>query len=516
MPPFTRLSRSARRGVTSTGVIVAAGATLIMIGAAWMVADGGGSAETIGAADLYTVEQGEFEITIPASGELAALEQFELRCELEGDASVLWIIEEGATVSEGDLLFKLDDEAVRERIQGLEEEVVSAQNIHRNREASLEIAQETRKSELQVAQVKVDQAELAMRAWEEGEVRTTREGNELAVRTAEKDYSRLKDKYEKSLQLREKDFISQDELETDEINVIKAEAKLSEATLARDMYEKYTYFKEQLQKESDRDQAIAEKTRTQKRTDATVRSAEEDVAAASKTLESKQERLTKWETQLERCIVRAPADGMVVYGSTVNRRRWDDQPPLQVGTKLYRNQLVMVLPNTERMAANVKVNEALSGRIEADQTAVLRTDAIPDAVLEGNVLNVGVMAEDGGWRDPNRRDYRVQIGLTDGHGLILKPSMRVKANIHVDTVTGVLFVPVQAIHRRGRHSFVYKLDGNGYVEHPVRVDRNSELFAEITQGLTSGDQVLLVDPPAGTVTQRLEDTVGGPPPGSTG
>ena len=507
MPPLNRPSRRHRRALTSTGVLVAAGATLIMIGAAWMVADGGGEAGIVGPSDLFTVEQGNFEVTVPASGELAALEQVEIRCELEGNATVIEIIDEGTNVTEGDLLFRLDDEAVRENIQNIEEDVVAAENTLLNNEASLEISEELRNSSLQKAQVTVDQAELALKAWQEGEVRTAREQNELSMRTAQKDYNRLKDKYDKSIELRAKNFISQDELEQDEISMIKAEAELSKATLAKEMYEKYTFFKDKLQKESDRDQAIAEMARVRKRTDAEVRSAKNNVGAAQQSLESKKERLEKWQIQLARCEVKAPADGMVVYGSTVNRGRWDDSPPLQVGSSLHRNQLIIVLPNTERMSADVKVNEALSGLIERGQPVILETDAIPDVIIDGEVLGVSVLAEDGGWRDPNRRDYRVQIGLDDDHGLTLKPSMRVKANIHVDTVQDVLFVPVQAIHRRGRHVFVYKLNGSGYVEHPVEVDRHSELFAEVATGLESGDQVLLVDPPAGTVTIRIEESV---------
>ncbi|MEE2907640.1 MAG: HlyD family efflux transporter periplasmic adaptor subunit [Planctomycetota bacterium] len=507
MTPLNRPSWRRRRALTSTGVLIASGAALIMLGAAWMVADGGGQADIIGPSDLYQVEQGSFEVTIPASGELAALEQVEIRCELEGEATITEIIGEGTNVTKGDLLFRLDDEGVRERIQNIEEDVVAAENTLRNRQASFEIAKELRESSLQKSQVAVDQAELALKAWQEGEVRTAREQNELSVRTAQKDYKRLKEKHDKSIELREKNFISQDELEKDEIAMIKAEAELSRATLSKEMYEKYTYFKEKLQKESDQDQAIAEMARVRKRTDAEVRSAKDNVDAAQQTLESKQERLQKWQLQLTRCEVLAPADGMVVYGSTVNRRGWDDQPPLQVGTNLHRNQLIIVLPNTERMSAAVKVNEALSGLIEQGQPVIINTDAIPDAIIEGEVLGVSVLAEDGGWRDPNRRDYRVQIAIDDDHGLPLKPSMRVKANIHVDTVEGVLFVPVQAIHRRGRHVFVYKLNGNGYVEHAVKVDRHSELFAEVATGLEAGDQVLLVNPPAGTVTLRIEDAV---------
>ena len=83
--------------------------------------------------------------------------------------------------------------------------------------------------------------------------------------------------------------------------------------------------------------------------------------------------------------------------------------------------------------------------------------------------------------------------------------MRVKVDIFVDKVVDALFVPIQAIHRRGRDVFVYLQDGDEYVEQIVDIDRNSELFVEIIGGLDLGDQVLLVDPPAGTVIRQLDD-----------
>ena len=62
-----------RRGLTSTGVLVAAGAAMIMLGAAWLASDGsGGSSGVVDQADLYTVEMGDFDITIPASEDLPA------------------------------------------------------------------------------------------------------------------------------------------------------------------------------------------------------------------------------------------------------------------------------------------------------------------------------------------------------------------------------------------------------------------------------------------------------------
>ena len=374
------------------------------------------------------------------------------------------------------------------------------------RTADFAIAQKSRESSLAQANVAVDQNKLALLAWREGEVVAKRSQLALSLRTAEKDFKRLEEKYKKSLELRDRDFISQNDLEQDEITMIRAEAQLSEARLDQQVYEKYTFEMDKQRKESDLKQAEDELERVETRTRASVRSAESNLAAAESNLASKEERLSKDQQQLLNCTMAAPAPGMVVYGTTINGGGgWDREVgPLRVGSKVSRNQLLIVLPNTDRMFADVKVNEALSGHVKAGQPATIRMDAFSDSELRGMVDSVGVLAEGGGWRDPNRRDYSVKISIDNTEGLPLKPSMRCKSLILIDTVTAALFIPVQSVHRGERGSLVYLAESGRYRPTSVTLGRSSELYVEVLGGLAAGDQVLLRDPPPGTVLD-MED-----------
>jgi HlyD family secretion protein len=228
--------------------------------------------------------------------------------------------------------------------------------------------------------------------------------------------------------------------------------------------------------------------------------------AATTNLASKKERLDRYRSDLEACTMVSPSGGLVVYGTSLGRDRWDREDSLKVGSRVSRNRLLIVLPDTSRMLANVKVNEALSGLVKADQKATIRLDAFPDTVLSGNVLSIGVLAEGGGWRDPNRRDYSVTVELDNIAALPLKPSMRCQASILVDHVTEVAYVPVQAIHRTGRQTVVYVSRDGVFESRPVDIGRTSELYAEITSGLVAGELVLLTDPPVGTVVEQEDKT----------
>jgi multidrug efflux pump subunit AcrA (membrane-fusion protein) len=293
----------------------------------------------------------------------------------------------------------------------------------------------------------------------------------------------------------------------DEINMIKAKARLEQSVLATRVYEEYEYEQEEAQKESDVDQATAERERVAKRTKAELETARADVASKQHQLASRNERLTDLREQLVHCIVVAPSDGLVVYAASLETHRWSrgDRGDLQVGSEVRKNELVMVLPDVSEMTAEVKVNEALSGLIETGQRVIITSDAVPDVALEGEVLSIGVLAESGGWRDPNRRDYTVKVLLTDTGGLGLKPSMRCKAEIYVGVVEDAIYVPLQAVFREGTGAYVYVPGGGGYAQRRVSLGKASGLYAEITTGLDSGETVLLREPEVREIVARLED-----------
>ena len=460
-----------------------------------------------GAADRHVVRRGAFDITVPASGELAALKQIEIHNRLETRAVITEITEEGKLVKAGDILLRFNDEELRSKTKDAEEAVIGAQNDMDSALADLEINENNSESEVAKAQLKVELADLALKGWREGEVVTARQDLALAKQIAEMNFNRLQQRFEASERLYEKEFISLDEFKQDEIALVEAEAKLKQTELDSQVYEQYTYVKERKQKESDLRQAQDELVRVQQRQHAEVSKARSNVVSKQRQLASKQDRLKKYQQQLEYCTITAPQDGLVVHAPSLQNYRYmmGGGQSLQVGTELYRNQLAMVLPDTSQMVAEVKVTESLSGLIEPGQRAIVTSDALPDVVLRGEVLSIGVMAQAGGWSDPNRRDYTVKIKLTEGNDLGLKPSMRCTAEINVRRIEDSLFVPIQAVFRTGPLSYVYLPQGSGFAQRRVQLGEASELFLQILDGLTEGDVVLLREPTVGEIVARLDE-----------
>ncbi len=489
-----------RRALSTTAlVIVVALGAVIVLGLATM---GGGSSTAAAPGELFAITQGGFDITVPASGHLRAANQVMVRNELESGAVITELVPEGKIVSEGDILMRLNDEAILDGIRNAEFNLTQAQSDFENVRTNLEILRKKRDSELATKQLAIDLADLALQSWREGEVVAERLKLRLAIETAQKNHERLKHKYESSLRLFEQKFISKDELDQDEIALLNADAALKRADLDSEVYEQYTYRQDKQIKESDLRQARDEMERAVARLASELRGTESSLANYEKRLANRTESLDNLRRQLELCTVVAPSEGMVIYATSMGDREGDEE--LKVGRTLYRNELVLLIPDMSKMVASVKVNEALSGLIAEGQRASITCDAFPDSTLSGTVSFVGVLAEGGGWRDPSRRDYTMKIDIDDGHDMGLKPSMRCTADIEVGRVDDALFVPIHAIHRTADTAWVWRRDGGGFAQHPVTVGQFSERYVVIEAGLADGDEVLLREPAPSQVTSRLD------------
>jgi len=487
---------------------IVVGAIILLGGAAailwWLAAAADRAGAGPGRSDIHEARRGGFDIVIPASGELVAQSQIEIKNRLNTDAIITEIVDEGAVVRRGDVLVRFNDDAIRTEVQEAEDEAINAQNELESATAELEIVRKTRESEVEKAQLAMEIAALELESWEHGAVVAQREELTLAVETAELDHARLLERFDASKRLYEQEFISLDEFKQDEIALVEARATLRLARLAIEVFEQYEYQKQRKQLESDLDQASKELARVISRQDATVRRAESDMDSKQRQLENRRVRLTEAREQFVLCTIYAPADGLVVYASSLeDLGHWDDDETIGVGVEVRSNEYIMVLPDITRMAADVKVNEALSGRIAPGQVATVICDAAPDRALSGAVQRIGVLAETGGRRDPYRRDYTVRVRLDGLNNLDLKPSMRCRADIKVETVVDALHVPIQAVHREGAATFVYVPESGGFAQQLVTLGRASEMYIEITGGLSAGDRVLMREPAAREIMRRL-------------
>lgn len=458
----------------------------------------GSAGDNVPVDDRYKVKVTTFDMAIPATGELEALNSVEIRNQVDGKTVIKWIIDEGSRVKEGDLLVQLSSDDIVNRIEEETLSVEAARNELFSAQQAVELQVSQNESTKGKAQLAVDLAELELKRWQEGEVATKRKDIEVRLQLAKRNAEQRKEDYENSEMLFKEGFISKSELVTDENRLDEAKAELEKALLAKRIYEEYEYPKDEKSKTSDVDEAKVELDRVVSANERTLQQKKADLTNRERQLSIRETRLQKFQDQFAACTIKAPSDGLVVYGSSVGRNPWRRDPPLQIGQEVYSNQLLIILPDTSAMVASVRVHETQSSRVKVGMPATVKIDAVSKLQLKAAVRSVGVMAEQTGMGS-QVREFTIRLLIEGANEWDLKPSMRCKADIILGRVEDALAVPIQAVYVERGKAYVWVPSGTMWKKEPVSTGRNSETMIEIKSGLKAGDMVLLRPPTPGEI-----------------
>ena len=508
-------SRS-RRGFSLTKLGIGVGLLALVGGGGYLAMGRSGTGQTHLASEVALAESRTFDIVLTANGDLAARKQTELRNSLEMESSIAEIIDEGKTVKKDDVLVRLNDEELQKQKDAETLDYTSAQSEAVSAQKAYEIQEIENDAAFNKATVTLELARLELKKWE-GENGAKTQELELALTAAKKDHERMKEKYEKAVALHAREFLSTDQLKQDEVSLIQAESKLATATTDLDVHRNFTQVKERRKLESDISEAVAELERVKRKNESELSSKKATLDKALAEKAQRERKLAKLQRQLDACVIKAPTDGLVVYASSIQPSwRWDNQGPMAIGRKVYPNEVIIVLPDTSEMLAQIKVHESLVNRVKPGMKATVKIDAAQGKTFEGKVDSIGIMAQQGGgWMGDNVREYEVKIALDLPPGSpALKPSMRCEAQIITESVADALSVPLTAIFNEGPRTVVYAVRGAKYEKVPVKVGRRSDLMAELTSGVRAGENVLLREPPPALVLNDAKEE--GPKDGPKG
>ena len=111
---------SHRSGRALIAPLVALAITATAVGGMlWWAASGAAPDPTTDAV-LFEVIQDDFEAAITEPGDMESAENQEIRCEVQSRGAagsrILWVIDEGSNVKQGDLLVRLDDSALQQEL----------------------------------------------------------------------------------------------------------------------------------------------------------------------------------------------------------------------------------------------------------------------------------------------------------------------------------------------------------------------------------------------------------------
>src|SRR5688572_13313032 len=461
---------------------------------------------------FFTINPMTLDIVIRKDGELQAVKNTDIVCQVEGQSTIRTIVPEGTYVKKGEPLFELDSSEIRRKIQTAHLDVQKAESDLTAAKEQLAIQHSKNTADLEAANVELKLAQLDYKEYTDGKY--PQQLNE-AMRNVQMAESDLKSKAQALAQtkaLLSKGFVTQSEVEKSDMEHVKAqnefEKKSTELVVLRD----FTHLKDSADKENKVAQAEKKVARVQSENASNLAQKDADARTKERALVIHKATLEHYEEQLKNCTVTAPADGIVVYGSSVNSMFFRESP-IQAGAQVREQQLVVRLPETMTMKAVARIGEhqAVKLRVDKDKPmrATVKIVGRPEPIA-GSITNMSVLSDNQQrWWNPDLKEFPVDVTL-DQTPQGLKPGASAAVEIVIDRMRDVLAVPVGAIYTRGEKSWVFVNDAGKYVPTEVKTGASNETHVQLTSGVTPGQQVVLLQVGQGRELLGLPDEVPAP------
>ena len=407
------------------------------------------STATVAPFDHIVLEQGEIE---SSSNQVVTSE---VKSRGGSGIAILWVVEEGTRVKEGDKLVELDRAELETREKEQKIAVITAEARLATAEANLEQAKIARKEYLEGLFIQEEKGILAKRAVAEQQLRTATLKLQSGERLVSKGLA-------KSLQL-----------EADQFAVADAQNKLDVEDAALKVLRNLTKQKMLVQYDSDIEAATASLS-----------------AAESELLEEKAE-YEDVSSQIDKCVMYAPADGVVVHANRYSSRGGSAEFVVEAGATVRERQEIIRLPDPTLMQIKCKINESRVTLIREGMPAKISVDAIPGLQLVGRVKKVNRYAEPGSWMSSSVKEYATIVEIIDPPENI-RTGMTAEAQIFVEQLPDALQVPIQALYEHGNDFYTLVQRGDDQFETvTVKVQATNDQMAAIESGLQEGDSVIL-------------------------
>ncbi|HQH74170.1 MAG TPA: efflux RND transporter periplasmic adaptor subunit, partial [bacterium] len=288
-------------------------------------------------------------------------------------------------------------------------------------------------------------------------------------------------------------YLSQSELDNDKLSATRADIQLQSAQNALDLLRNYTSKRQLAQYNSDVKEASMALERTQRKANANIVQASADLQAKQSEFDRQISKMKKLEGQIDKAVVRADMDSVVVY-VTQSRGFRGNEEPLREGSQIRERQELIYLPTTSSYKADIKIHESALDKIRLDLPVRITIDAMPGKVFSGHVATIAPLPDQQSmFMNPDLKLYNTEIFI-DGDGDGLRSGMTCQAEIVIDQFKDTAYVPVQAVLQIGGKPSVYVVQGDKMEARAVEIGPDNNRLIQIKSGLQKGEKVVLTPP----------------------
>lgn len=485
-------------------VVIVVIVIVVVAVAAIRLSGGVQSAEDI---PTFEVRRGPLTISIDTSGTIKALDQDVITCKVkgEGGTTILTLVPEGTRVKKGDLLIELDSSSFEDQLVAEEITLQNAETTLISAQENLEVGKNQAKSDLEKAQLTLEFAGEDLTKYEKGDYQNELTDANSQIEVKREAVEQAKDQYKWSELLFEEKYVSEAELKRDKLALSRAELELKLAVSKLQLLKDFTYHRTMKQLTSDLWQAEMALERAKRKATADVVLLEAALFEAQANLQRQKGIVQKLETNIANTIIKAPADGMVVYATSQRSHRYGgSDEPLDIGQQVRERQELIHLPTSDKVKAEIKVHESSMQKVKIGLPVVVTVDALPAKVFTGQVAKIAMLPDaQMVWLNPDLKVYATEIHL-DGEGDGLRTGMSCRASIVIKEYEDVVYVPVQAVVRIGKQPTVYVFKGGKTEPRKVEIGLDNNRMVHVISGLEPGEQVVLAPPLAPAEAQDIK------------
>ncbi len=405
------------------------------------------------------VTRGAFDHIVLEQGEIESSRNTEVICEVESKGysgvPILWVIDEGTRVKAGDKLVELDSATIEQELSEDRIQVTAAQANVTSAEALLE------------------QAKIARQEYLEGVFKTEESAILSEIAVANQELKKAQLALESSTRLAAKGLIKSLQLDADRFAVVNAQNQLDSANARLRVLQNLTKKKMLVQFDSD------------------IEAAEAQLSAYRSNLLEEEQELADSKSQLEKCVIRAPVDGIVVHANRYSGRGGSAEFVVEAGAAVRERQAIIRLPDPTQMQIKCKINESRITLVDDGMPVKISVDAIPGMKLKGLVKKVNRYAEPSSFFSSSIKEYAVFIEIVDPPENI-RTGMTAEVQIFVEQLEDVKQIPIQGLYEHGGEMYSLIQRGpNAFETSKIKIGATNDTMATIEEGLEEGDNVVL-------------------------
>ncbi|MHC4582792.1 MAG: HlyD family secretion protein, partial [Planctomycetota bacterium] len=376
--------RRRKRGLLVLGLVVAGICTVALLP----------RSQENGPQLTHTVRRSDLIVTVTEQGTLESSSNTEIRCKVRGQSVITSVVEDGTYVEPGDELVRLDTLAIEDAISE------RTKYSHWSRSSAERSAADVIRSELAISE------------YLEGRYRTQ-------YMTLEKDLT-----ISKSNQLTAQNLLAHAEIMAARgyvsgLDVDEATAEGIRAGLNVDVTKKRLEVLEQYTKAMRLETLKGNLNEARARHAANVARAQMDETRRVLAVE-----------ELGYCVMKAEQSGLVIYPRA---EEWKRAPEIEEGGTVYKNQVLLLMPNLDKMQVKIGIHESVIEHIKPGLAAHIK---LPDKTLDGKVTSVAEVTAPAGWWTGSVVKYDTVIELPSVPGL--RPGMSADVEVIIERHENVL------------------------------------------------------------------------------